>query len=74
MSAYGDLLSFSAPGETDKTAGLWCAKMGGGGSQYPGLHYARIRENMNVNEKDKIPIFYIVFELMFHIGPLTLNK
>ena len=52
----------------------------GGGSQYPGLHYARIRENMNengnknVNEKDKIPIFYIVFELMFHIGPLTLNK
>ena len=30
--------------------------------------------NKNVNEKDKIPIFYIVFELMFHIGPLTLNK
>ena len=81
MSAYGDLLSFSAPGETDKTAGLWCAEMGGGGgSQYPGLQYARVRENMNengnknVNEKYKIPIFYIVLELMFHIGPLTLNK
>ena len=45
LSAWGNLLSFSMPGGTEKIAGLWFARE----DQYPGWHYTHCREEISAS-------------------------
>ena len=45
LSAWGNLLSFSMPGGTEKIAGLWFARE----YQYPGWHYTHCREEISAS-------------------------